>query len=296
MFENFENNYYIVNDKFVAKGIKSVWGGISMLVKLENDDNYVDDILKNKDNFSELNNIIGEKILTNCKGLMLITNKKDNIKKIKDEKDIIKSFMLMGDENKNRNIDVNKIINQINNDLMNIPRVIRYEEKIEIIPEEIDTQLIARIFNEDKLLYTEMVDKEDVVDILECDVIEKIKNKITNELTEQDNFDMQYYHELDNSLMYKYPTQNEYTDILSFGKKIIEIIIEKLSDYERGLEDKNGNIIEIFEEYTLFSFLEFSVVGEYIEITKKCNKDNPRKITKEIVPDLIYMTRQYDRN
>lgn len=292
MFEDDKCHYYIIDNKYVGSVYEKIWNNNGVIVKLENDDNYEDDVFSiksNKDDFQS-GGFSGS-----SKGFMLLTRDiSDKIKSVDNSSKIIESFNLM--DSKTSYIDMNLIIESVNKKINSIPIITKLDEDVndgvDIPVPEIESGLLDRIFNEDKVVYSKVIKKEK----LELDETEekKLKKVILDNITRQVSFDTEYYYDLDKSLMYKYLCDSE-IDITSFGKKIINIIIEKLLYFQLNLKNGKGELVSngSFEEYTLFDFLEFNIKGEYIEIVNK-NCEN-RIITREDVPDLEYFNSQYDK-
>ena len=300
MSEYFNGNYYIIKNKYIGRLVKKIWNNTAYLFELENCYDYDDVILKNKNNRKNREYLfrdVPDNIFKNYKGYM-IESVENDIKQIsRNNNNIIESFRLMNIKKIDHNKITNEIIAKLNTRTIEEPIIIK---QTETLPNEIDRNLIASIFNTNDSLYTRTINKKkDVSEVLLVEQSDKIKDKILKDITEQQSFDTGYYYELNNSLMYKYPTNDEYSDILSFGKIIIKTIIDKLNYFETEFVNDEGEIIQdsdgnnLFDSYTLFGFLKFDIVGDYIEISK--NNDKVRKITEEIVPDLNSLSNQYNK-
>lgn len=304
MFNNCENKYFIIEDKLVGKGIKQIWNGSCLLVKLENDDFYKDDILNVKSNLSKLENEIGKNILQNNNGYMLISQYY-KIDEINTPDKIIKSFILMN----NKGIDLNNTLNIINTKLNEIKQIcINNDNKI-IIP-KISKTKINKIFDDNDVLYIKNIQKKSFVEFANQNTeenseslqkINAIKKILIDKLMDQDSFDINNYYEFDKTLIYKYPVEeNDNVDTLGFGKMMIDLIIDGLNDFEIDLKNIDGKPIgyddvNVFEEYTLFDFLKFEIIGDHIEIFNIYANPIEPVITETIVPNLKYLTYQYNK-
>ena len=294
MFEDDKCYYYIIDNKYVGSVYEKIWNNNGVIIKLENDDNYQDDVFSIKSNRNDFQMGGSFKDSKNTKGLMLLTRDypKEKIKKVNNNSLVIESFCLM--DCKKSSINMDSIIKSVNEKINSIPIIIEEEfsDSEDIIPPEIDNALLDRIFNEDQVVYNKEM-KRKKLELSEAEEL-KLKKVIIDKVTKQISFDTEYYYDFDKSLMYKYLSDSE-IDITSFGKKIINIIMNKLMYFEMNLKNEDGELIDeektLFEEYTLFDFLEFNIKGEYIEIiNKNCNK---RVIKEEDVPDLQIFTNQY---
>ena len=91
--------------------------------------------------------------------------------------------------------------------------------------------------------------------------------------------------------MYKYIITNE-EDKIMFGKNLITKIKNKLYDFQINIKLADGQLLD----YTnLFDFLEFRIVGEYIEIINVYTEKNSQKITKDLVKSLSILSEAYDK-
>jgi hypothetical protein len=131
----------------------------------------------------------------------------------------------------------------------------------------------------------ELLGDENINDIIKPELISFLENfnqiKILNEF----NFK--------NTLMYKHLIYDNQMDMLSLGKEFIKIIKNELLKFQENI--KLDNYLNILESTNLFDFLNFKIVGEYIEITSNNNQNDFRVITQELIPDLKNLSFQYSK-
>jgi hypothetical protein len=304
MFNNYNGKYLIIDNKYVGKVINELWNNNCVLIKLENYMDYIDVILKRNKDLK----IIDQSILEDNKGYLIATNNM-KVQIINNGESIKKAIELMKNNKLNDiqgkiHIEYNNFLSNIRTTTVNINTIL--QSKISAIDKkenkELDyiTKLMKKIINNEKIMYSAQYNIGKNIDEADEESVENIKKILIKNLIEQESFDMDYYSELDKSLSYKDLIDDKNIDNISFGTEIINIIIENLYNFSLKIKSdgkiitKNGEDINLFEEYSIFNFLKFQIIGDYIEITD-ITKEN-RKITEELIPDLIYLkTQQYDK-
>jgi hypothetical protein len=306
-------DYVLIDNKYIGYIVKIVWNSNGYIIKLEDNDDYIDKTL------SQYNLINTD----NINGYMLVTLN-DSIKIIDFNKidDILLNYNI---------IEINKIINKINDKYNIWIKKINLEKNKYSDSNSTSNSNSNTMFNnvynsykfpiynyqagqeEDYVLYiTKMINElfidshsstweEDFylgdtksIELLGEDNIDNIiKPTIINLL---ENFDFVYSsNEINfkNTLMYKHLIYDNDIDMLSLGKQFIGIIKDKLLKLQKDIKlDDYSNLLE---STNLFDFLNFKIVGEYIEITSNLNDGNFRVITSELVPNLIELSYQYSK-
>jgi hypothetical protein len=307
MFNNYNNKYLIIQNEYVGKVIKELWDNTCALIKLENHTDYVDVTIKQNNILKKLEESIaddneGYLIATSDIKIDIIENGESIKKALKLMNKNIKYVNIAGEIDEKFNIFLSNIfvkktdINYLLNDVID-----EYDnKKQQYVPDNI-LNIMRKLKNDETVLYA--TEYNFGIDINEAgaESIINLKKILLDNLIEQNNFDMEYYDDLDLSLSYKDLIKNNNIDNISFGKELINAIITNLYEFCLKIR-QNGNILtkdggntNLFEEYSLFNFLKFEIIGEYIEITD-ITKQN-RIISEELLPNLTYLkNQQYDRD
>lgn len=304
-------DYVLINNKYIGYIVKTIWNSNGYIVKLEDNEDYLDKTLSQ---YKLLNN-------NNIYGYMLLTLN-DLVKKINFEQ--IQDLLIKYDTNEINNI-IRKInikyenflrkiskfktsdlileqdLNILSNDLYNINKFPIYNYQA-VQDQEEDyifyiTKMIIELFAVNKKSIweedfyigesksNELFEDSDVIDIIKKALFEVLENydeiKTPNEL----NFK--------NTLMYKHLILDNQLDMLSLGKEFIKIIKMELLKIQEDIKFDDDSIL--LESTNIFDFLNFKIVGEYIEITSNLNEDNFRIITQELVPNLKNLSSQYSK-
>jgi len=298
------DDYILVNDKYIGYIVKVIWNSNGYIIKLENDDNYIDKTLYQ---YKLLNN-------NDIKGYMLITLN-DSIKKINLDK--IEEIIIEFNENdsilkilKNINIKYNNLkkINkqkEINSNEINLDKIYKPENFIIYnfeAGQEDDyikyiTKMINDLFINNNIIKWEenfYIHENKSIEFLGLDNInEIIKPSLMTLLEKFDPIDKELYYNFKNTLMYKYLIYDDAIDTLSLGKELIIMIKNFLLNFQKKIIFDNE--FNLLSSTNLFDYLNFKIVGGYVEISSNYNNKNFRVITKELIPNLNTLSFQYSK-
>jgi hypothetical protein len=301
-------DYVLINNKYIGYIVKTIWNSNGYIIRLEDNEDYVDKTL------SQYELLPSDKLY----GHMLVTLN-DSIKKINFEQ--IQDFLLNYDIK-----EINNVVKKINNKYENFLKKIsslknnsNQDQKSNILFNNVYNVDKFPIYNyqagqeEDYKLYiTKMINElfidnnqsiweedfyigdsksidllgdENIDDIIKPALVLLLENFDQIKISNQFNFK--------NTLMYKHLIYDNQMDMLSLGKEFIGIIKKELLKFqEEIILDEYSNILE---STNLFDFLNFKIVGEYIEITSNFNGNDFRVITPELVSDLKDLAFQYSK-
>ena len=162
-------------------------------------------------------------------------------------------------------------------------------------------QYIIKMLNELFIENTPIIHEENIniiegksFDIIdEENIIEIVKPALKSLLEKFDPIDMDQYYDFTNTLMYKHLIYDDHVDTLSLGKQLINQIKSALYKLQEPLQFDSGT--KLLEQTNLFDFINFKIVGGYIEISNRFADNNFRVITKDIIPNLTILSNQYDK-
>lgn len=301
-------DYVLINNKYIGYIIKTIWNSNGYIARLEDNEDYLDKTLSQ---YKLLNS-------DNIYGYMLVTQN-DLIKNINFEQ--IQDLLLNYDTN-----EINNLIKKINNKYDNFLKKIyllkttnsKFEFNSNILLNNVYNKDNFPIYNyqagqeEDYILYiTKMLNElfidnnksiwdEDFyvggfksIELLGEVIDEIIKPGLISILENFDDIKISNQFNFKNTLMYKHLIYDNQMDMLSLGKEFIGIIKKDLLECQEDI--KLDNYYNILDSTNLFDFLNFKIVGEYIEITSNLNKNDFRVITPELVPNLKNLSFQYSK-
>ena len=301
----------LINNKYIGYIVKTIWNSNGYIIKLEDNEDYLDKTLSqykllNSDNIYGYmlvtqNDLIKKINLEQIQDLLLNydSNEINNlIKKINNKYDNflkkISSF-----KNNNINSDLDKNSNSMSTNVYDVNKFPIYNNQAG--QEENYILYITKMLNElfmdnNKLIWEEdfyimdsksidLLGDENIDDIIKPGLISLLENFDEIKILNQFNFK--------NTLMYKHLILDNQMDMLSLGKEFIGIIKKDLLKFQEDI--KLDEYYNILESTNLFDFLNFKIVGEYIEITSNLNKSDFRVITPELVPDLKDLSYQYSK-
>jgi len=308
-------DYILINNKYIGRIYKIIWNSNGYIVKLDNDERYEDKTLKQY------------KLLDfeNTEGYMLVTLN-DKISKI-DLNNISKLLELLGPNGVNTivskiNLKYNNFVKQLhfktiepnNSDKyyldkqkedynkifkpnkFNIYRFqagqednyIKYIEKIIsdlfISDFEVKWQENFNLGSPDTL-------SKNVLDIESVNTI--IKPSLITGLEKYNQINPEQFYNFKNTLMFKHLIYDDNVDMLSLGKELIGMIKETLILTQKNIEFDDG--VKLLDNTNLFDFLNFKIIGGYIEITNIDYNLDFRTITPELVPNLTELSFQYSK-
>ena len=305
-------DYVIINNKYTGYVHDVIWNSNGYIVKLDNEDGYIDKTLSQYKLIE----------LDDARGYMLATLN-DKIEKF-DVFKLEKNIMNLHSD------DVSKIINKINykydNFLINIKKTsniyssniyssnleqeLKQEQNIyqpnkfpiydvQLAQDEDYVKYITKMINDLFITNTQVKWNENFymgegksIDILGQENLDEIIKPVIRTVLEKfDPIDKEQYYDFKNTLMYKHIIYDDHVDTLSLGKEIIKMIKKMLIDVQEKIELDDGTLL--LEKTNLFDFLDFKIVGGYIEISNINLTNDFRVITPELVPNLIELSFQY---
>ena len=307
---NFEKNnfcigdYVIINNKYIGSIYKIIWNSNGYIVKLENNDNYEDNTLKQY-KLIEFDNIRGYMLVTLNDTIIKINESNINILIELFGESIFSNISNKIFKNTNLNKEKNKTF-EYNNTLNNIFKPEKFDIYREQSGQEDDynkyiTKIISELFIsdtqvkwEENFYYgnSEIIDDIKSINILgEENINDTIKPSLIVGLEKFNKIDDDQYYDFKSTLMYKHLIYDDNIDTISLGKELIGMIKDALLSIQKSIEFDDGE--KLLANTNLFDFLNFKIVGGYIEITDNYAKDNLKIITSELVPDLNELAFQY---
>ena len=307
-------DYIMINNKHIGIIHKIIWNSNGYIVKLDNDDNYEDKTLKQY-KLIEFDNL---------KGYMLVTLN-DKINKI-DINNITKIVEFLGPNG------IGNIVNKINLKYNNFIEELNYKNnqsnnseeyyfnkkkeleinnifkpnkfniyKIEAGQEDNYIKYIEKMISDlfisdsnvkwEENFYYSNDSKSKVM--LGDDNIDIIKSSLKDGLEKFNKIDPEQFYDFKNTLMYKHLIYDDNVDMLSLGKELIGMIKKTFLLIQKSIESDEGD--KLLNESNIFDFLNFKIVGGYIEITNIDYDKNLRIITPDLVPDLKELSFQYSK-
>lgn len=247
------NDYIMINNKDIGKIIKLLWND-SYIIKLENNDIYIDYIIKQYKLLDEISDI---------NGYMYVNLNNDDIQVLTSE-----PITIISDPNN----DLDSINLYIKNLLKNL---FIGENKI--------------IYCEDM---TNITDKENINKNQNIED-GNVKNIILERLNKYQDVNMSQYYNYKNSASYRHLLIDNNIDILSFGQMLIGKIKFFLNKIQSKflIEGQDKSITTVTN---LFKFLTFHILSDgYVEIINDNNLDRGYRIIDESFLKLNYLKSQY---
>jgi hypothetical protein len=296
--------YVLINNKYIGEIYKIVWNSNGYIVRLENDDKYEDKTLKQYKLID----------FDNTRGYMLLTLN-DTIIKI-DEKNINILLELFGElifKNvskkifKNSNVELNVEKNK-EQEYGNIFKPEKFDiYRIQAGQEDDYIKYIEKMINDLFISDTQIrweenfyfassnyIDEIKSIDVLgEENIEDVIKPSLIVVLEKFNEIEQEQYYDFKSTLMYKHLIYDENIDTISMGKELIGMIKNTLLSIQKLIEFDDGE--KLLSNTNLFDFLNFRIVGGYIEITNNNIEENFRVITEELVPELTELKFQYSK-
>lgn len=303
-------DYVIINNKYTGYIHDIIWNSNGWIVKLDNDDSYIDKTLSQ---YKLLQ-------LDDPRGYMLVTLN-DSVEKLNSENSL---YWTGKNINNLQNLNVTNIINKINQKynifLSNIQKnKLNYYQNNLGIESNIYKPNKFSIYNsqlyqdEDYVKYiTKMINDLFItnvqvkwneyfnigegksIDILGSENLDLIVKPLIKSFLEKfDAINKEQYYDFKSTLMYKHLIYDDHVDTLSLGKEIIIMIKKILIDVQRDIKLDDGT--KLLDKTNLFDFLDFKIVGGYVEISNINLSDDFAVITPELVPELKELSFQYSK-
>ena len=319
--DSFNNNFVLINDKYLGKIVKSIWNDNALICKLDNEPNFVDNALKqygimNGGGMMLLND--SDKIrYVNPNNLhQFITNNKfSNLSKIYSK------ILLGGNFINNTNNLTNNVTNDVTNDntnnvtnkdINNIETNIWDTSESEKNTNKNSNNSSKDILNEyqnySKYLFKKKLQFNQKFSIKETDLnlepgtfnkiikpafLENLQKFYPVSTNDEDS--------LENHLSFKHKiTDNK--DYQLYGEYFIKKIFNKLDNITSSIKDNNGNsILDILKNEKgtmsinpIFGFIVPNINGEYIEFVDSTKRKFSRTISKTKIPNLSLLKQNYD--
>lgn len=308
-------DYVIINNKHIGYITQIIWNSNGYIVKLEDQDDYIDKTLiqyklLNLQDISgymlvTLNDLIESINMIEIHQLENMLSKYDLnqiniiVKKINNKYcDFLKKIKK---NNKNNNFENNSKTISNTDDVYKISKFPIYnyqagqeDDYISYITKMINELFIdnnTSMWNEDFYIgdsnsnSIDLLGEENIYDIIKPTILTFLENFESVNTNDEYN--------LKQTLMYKHLIYNNQIDMLSLGKEFIGIIKKELLKFQENIKlDDYSNILE---STNIFDFLNFKIVGEYIEITSNLNGNDFRVITPDLVSDLKELSFQYSK-
>ncbi len=302
-------DFIIIDSRYLGRISIKLWNGNGFVVKLENDENYLD------------NMITQYNLLANKKpnGYMLVTpNNKIEIPNPDNLLEVIKGMILEPDYYSKINLKLNTNFNNFITNKLKTMFPTKIEQPKQIMPinpaklrnykiqdmnednyVEYIKKMIESIFtSQSNVLYEEdntalMNISSRSIDILsEENINEVIKPTLKKILEEYRPMDMDLFYDYKKSLSFRHIILNE-DDTLSFGKQLIKQIRFDLLKAQSGIEIKDGE--RLIDEINLFDFIKFRLVGNYLELTNRFVGDDFRVLDEQTIPGLKSFSNMYGK-
>lgn len=300
-------DYVLINNKYIGEIYKIIWNSNGYIAKLEYNDNYEDKTLKQY-NLIDFEEIKGYMLLTlndniikiDQNNINILNNLFDDIQ-IKNitEKIYKKNPELIKNENININMEKQIEYNNIYKpDKFNIYRLQAGEEDNYI---EYIKKMISDLFISDNPVKWEEnfynIDSTFIDDIKSINVLGEenindiIKPSLIVVLEKFNEIEPEQFYDFKSTLMYKHLIYDENIDTISLGRELISMIKDTLIFIQKSIKFDDGE--DLLSNTNLFDFLNFKIIGGYIEITNNNSEDDFRIITPELVPNLKDLESQY---
>lgn len=302
-------DYVLINNKYIGEIYKIVWNSNGYIVRLENDLGYIDKTLKqyklidfdniagymlislndtivkvDETNINMLANLFGDLIFKNIVNKM---KKKNKLGKL-----ILNDYLENEKEQEYNNVFKPKKFDIYRIQAGQEDNYIKYIEKMISDLFISDTQIRW----EENFYYGESTSIDDIksINILgEENIDDVIKPSLIVVLEKFNEIEPEQYYNFENTLMYKHLIYDENIDTISLGKELIAMIKDTLLSIQKLIKFDDGE--KLLSNTNLFDFINFKIVGGYIEITNNFVNDDFRVITPELVPDLNELAFQYSK-
>jgi hypothetical protein len=146
---------------------------------------------------------------------------------------------------------------------------------------------------EETFLYSTLSNNKSQYILGNENINEIIKPSFIILLEKYNEINYEEYYNLNNSLMYNHLICDNEMDLLTLGKEYIIIIKNSLLQIQNSIVFDNGE--KLLDNTNLFDFLNFKIIGEYIEITNTNTNINTNIITTELIPNLNKLNFQYSK-
>lgn len=303
-------DYVLINNKYIGEISKIIWNSNGYIVRLENDPNYIDITLKQY-KLIELDDIRGYILITlNDSIIKIDENNYDKLVELFDKVEFTNILNKIKKNNKSTmitNLDKIKAENE-NQEYINIFKPEKFDiYRIQAGQEDDYVKYIEKMISELFISNTDVrweenfyigssgyIDDIKSINVLgEENINEVIKPSLIVVLEKFNPVDPDQIYDFSNTLMYKHLIYDENIDTISMGKELIGMIKDSLISIQKSIEYADGE--KLLSNTNLFDWINFKIVGGYIEITNNNTDDNFRIITPELVPNLSELEFQYSK-
>lgn len=301
-------DYVLINDKYIGEIYKIVWNSNGYIVRLENEPEYIDKTLKQY-RLVDFNDIRGYMLVSLNDTIVKIDETNINILENLFGNIIFQNIVnKMKKNNKLGKLLTNNIENENKQDFLNIFKPEKFDiyriqagqedDYIKYIEKMIYDLFISdtRIRWEENFYFGDSTSIEDVksINVLgEENIEDVIKPSLIVVLEKFNQIEPEQYYNFSSTLMYKHLIYDENIDTISLGKELIGMIKETLLSIQKLIEFDDGE--KLLANTNLFDFINFKIVGGYIEITNNFVNEDFRVITRELVPNLKELAFQYSK-
>lgn len=300
-------DFILINNKHIGVVEKIIWNSNGYIIKLEDDPDYIDNTLRqyNLMDFNGINNITGYILVSLNDSLIKIDLSNINqLSKIFGDKkfvlNIIQKIKNKYSQNISNNFDEKTEYDNIYKpDKFNIYRVQAGQEDdyIKYIKKMIEDLFISNIevrWNENFYFGSGLIEDVKSINVLgEDNINDIIKPSLIITLEKFNQIEPEQYYDFKSTLMYKHLIYDENIDTVSLGKELIEMIKDSLIQIQQSVEFDDGE--KLLSTTNLFDFLNFKIVGGYIELTNINLNDDFRIITPQLVPNLNELAFQLNK-
>jgi hypothetical protein len=318
------NDCILINNKHIGIIHKIIWNSNGYIVKLESNDNYEDKTLKQYNLLGETKNIQGYMLVTpNDKIIKIDSNNIQSLIELSSSNNMTSILNKINLKYKNYtkelNSNSNSNLNMVNLEESDKKKEIEYDnifkpDKFEIyrkqaVQEDNYIKYIEKIISDLFISDTNFrweenfyigsgsgsgygsIDDIKSINVLGEQNIDEIKQVLVTVLEKFNQIEPEHIYEFDNTLMYKHLIYNENIDTISLGKELIGLIKDTLIDIQKSIQFDDGE--KLLSYTNLFDFLNFKIIGGYIEIININSTTDIRIITPELVHDLNELSFQY---
>lgn len=308
-----KNNFYVgdyvlINDKYIGEIYKIVWNSNGYIIRLENEPEYMDKTLKQY-RLVEFDDIRGYMLVSLNDTIMKIDETNINILTNLFGDTIFKNIVnKLREKNKLKKLPLTKLNEKEEQEYSNVFKTEKFDiYRIQAGQEDDYIKYIEKMITDlfasdiqvkwDENFYfgnsTSIDDVKSINVLGEDNINDVIKPSLIIGLEKFNEIEQEQYYDFKNTLMYKHLIYDDYIDTLSMGKELIGMIKDTLLLLQKSIEFDDGE--KLLSNTNLFDFLNFKIVGGYIEITNNYADDNFRVITPELVPELNELGFQYSK-
>lgn len=253
-------DFIFINEKYIGLIYKIIWNSNGYIVKLHDNHEYEDWIIKQY-NLLEQNDIRGFMLVSSNDKIILINDANyDELLKYFDDAKI----MNIMNEIKSNGSNLTNLTNLTDVKQLDINNCIKSIEKIMFLFVSNPHVKWEENFNYKTSNSIDVLGEENINTI--------IKPGLIIALEKFNEIEPNQYYDLKNTLVYKHLIYDENIDTVSMGKTLIELIKKSLLSIQQSIDYDDGK--KLLSIANLFDFLNFKIIGGYVEITNNTNVDS----------------------